>query len=191
MGKVVQSQEKNRNQNYGKMPLNPPDQQTSTRGHARAAEDVSSQALALQGELRTDGSSKVFDVFTWRLGNPIPSYVWELNITSWKCIQRSSWQSLSTKQKSRNSLEPHDEGTDALWYIHRKDCLEGYYKTIVIYFSVLEAENPWSRCWQVHWGLAFPLTVSLMMHLHGKEVSKTSFIKYHSCYCLSSLENPS
>lgn len=110
------------------------------------------------------GSSTVVGIFPWRLGNPIPFCVGKFNMPTWKCIQKSSWQPRLSKSKLQQpSKAPWWENGCTVVHSWEKTVWRAYYKTIAIYFSVLEAENPTPRC-----RIGFPLTASLIKHLRGK-----------------------
>lgn len=99
----------------------------------------------------SSGSSKGFDVFTWRFETLITFYVFENSACLHGNPIREAHSSQYLQNKIQNPpLKPCDDETDRLWYTHRKRltyiCLEGYYKTITIYFSVPESEHPRVRC---------------------------------------------
>lgn len=126
-GKTVHSQEKNGNQNYDKMPLNPPDQQTWEPGHAktcRRCKQPGPPTTAAGWVGNAMAAPQLLASSHTDLGTPFPSMSENSTCPLGNASREAHDRHDLAKANSRNPLRPHDEAMGAQRCIHGKRLFE-------------------------------------------------------------------
>lgn len=122
-GKTVHIQEKNGNQNYDKMPLNPPDQQTWKPDHVktcRRRQQSGPPTTAAGWVGNTMAAPHLLASSRGDLGTPFPSMSENSTCPLGNASREARDSHDLAKANSRNPLKPHDEAMGAQWCIHGK-----------------------------------------------------------------------